>query len=120
MKTMLLLGAVGMLALQVLLVGAYLAVDSQDSIILNPESGSLQENGVTMLMFCGENSTLGGSGSGVLDNVPPDGDVGAWTKGRTVQGDCDIWYHHSLKYNPNAHEACLVGCDHDFLERRLR
>ena len=40
---MLLVGAVRVLALQVLLVGAYLAVDSQDPIILNPESGSLEE-----------------------------------------------------------------------------
>jgi hypothetical protein len=117
---MVLVGAVGVIALQVLLVGAYLAVDSQDPIILNPESGSLQENGVTMLMFCGQNSTLDGSGSGVLDNVPPDGDVGAWTKGRTVQGDCDIWYHHSLLYNPHSNEACLVGCENDWLERRFR
>ena len=95
-------------------------MDSQDPIILNPESGSLaaeHEHGAAVLLKA---STLGGSGSGVLDNVPPDGDVGAWTKGRTVHGDCDIWYHHSLKYNPNAHEACLVGCNHDFLERRLR
>jgi len=119
MKT-LLVGVVGVLALQALLVGGYLAVDSQDPIILNPESGSLQTDGVTMIMFCGENNNLSGSGSGVLDKVPPDGYAGAWTRGRTLRGDCNVFYHHSLAYNPHAHEACLIGCDHDWLERLLR
>jgi hypothetical protein len=53
MKTML-VGALGMLALQGVLVGSYLVVDSQDPIILNPESGSLEEDGLTMVMLCGK------------------------------------------------------------------
>jgi hypothetical protein len=24
-----------------------------------------------------------------------------------------------MLYNPHAYEACLIGCDHDFLERLL-
>jgi hypothetical protein len=36
---MLLLGAVGMLAFQVLLVTAYLVVNAQDPIVLNPDRG---------------------------------------------------------------------------------
>jgi hypothetical protein len=56
MKT-LLVGALGMLALQVLLVGGYLVVGSQDPIILDPESGSLEEDGLTMVMLCGEGHT---------------------------------------------------------------
>ena len=111
---MLLPGAVGVLALQVLLVGGYFAANSQGPIILHPDS-ELAESGVTMAMFCG-----GGSGSGVLDKVPAGEDLGPWTKGRTMRGDCDIWYHHSLLYNPHAHESCLVGCDHDLFEWLLR
>jgi hypothetical protein len=65
MKT-LLVGAVGVLALQALLVLGYLAVNRQDPIILNPDKGNLNENGIAMVMTCGE-----GSGSGVLDKVPP-------------------------------------------------
>jgi heme A synthase len=53
----LLVGALGMLALQVVLVGGYLVVDSQDPILLNPESGSLEEDGLTMVMLCGEGHT---------------------------------------------------------------
>jgi hypothetical protein len=54
MKT-LLLGAVGMLVVQVLLAGWYLAVNRQDPIILNPDRG-LDENGIAMVMYCGEGS----------------------------------------------------------------
>ena len=61
---MLLVGAVGMLALQVVLVLWYLAASSQDPIILNPDRGNLLENGIAMAMVCGESS-------GVLDKVPP-------------------------------------------------
>ena len=121
-KLAVLVGMIGMLALQALLVGGYLAVDSQDPIILNPESGSLQPDGVRMVMLCGGSSEAKGVAIAKrsLEKVPPDGAVGAWTRGRTLQGDCDIWYHHSLQYNPHSHEACIVGCDNDFLERRLR
>jgi hypothetical protein len=120
MKTML-VGALGMLALQVLLVGSYLVVDSQDPILLNPESGSLEEDGLTMVMLCGEGHTPEGRGSEVLSKMPPDGDIGGWSRGRTLRGDsCDIWYHHNIFYNPHAYEECLIGCDHDWLERRLR
>ena len=118
---MLLVGAVGVLALQVLLVGAYLAVDSQDPIILNPESGSLEEDGLSMVMLCEEGHTPEGRGSEVLSKMPPDGDIGGWERGRTLRGDsCYIWYHHNVFYNPHAYEECLIGCDHDWLERRLR
>jgi hypothetical protein len=117
---MLLVGAVGMLALQVLLVGAYLVVDSQDPIILDPESGSLEEDGLTMVMLCGEGHTPEGRGSEVLSKMPPDGDIGEWSRGRTLRRGCDIWYHHNILYNPHAYEECLIGCDYDFLERLLR
>jgi len=57
---------VGVFLVEVLLVGAYLAANDQDPIILNPDRGNLNENGIAMVMTCGE-----GSGSGVLDKVPP-------------------------------------------------
>jgi hypothetical protein len=119
MKT-LLVGVVGVIALQVLLVGAYLAVDSQDPILLDPESGSLEQDGLTMVMLCGEGRTPEGRGSEVLSKMPPDGDLGGWSRGRTIRGNCDIWDHHNMLYNPHAYEECLIGCDHDFLERLLR
>ncbi len=81
MKT-LLVGALGMLGLQVVLVGGYLAASGQDPFILTPNSGSLQENGVTMVMLCGDNNTISDRPIGeVLDKVPPDGHVDAWTRG---------------------------------------
>jgi hypothetical protein len=116
---MALVGAVGMLAFQVLLVGGYYAAGSTGPLLLRPDSG-LQEDGVSMVMLCGEGHTPEGRGSKVLEKMPPDGDVGAWSRGRTVLGRCSIWYHHHILYNPHAHEACLIGCDHDWLERRLR
>ena len=94
---MLLVGAVGMLALQVVLVLWYLAASSQDPIILNPDRGNLLENGIAMAMVCGESS-------GVLDKVPPNGeDAGPWTRGRTVRGDCNIYYHHDTYYHACFH-----------------
>jgi hypothetical protein len=89
MKTML-VGALGMFALQVLLVGSYLVVDSQDPIILDPESGSLEEDGLTMVMLCGEGHTPEGRLSEVLSKMPPDGDIGAWSRGRALRRGCDI------------------------------
>ena len=66
-----LVGALGMFALQVLLVGSYLVVDSQDPIILDPESGSLEQDGLTMVMLCGEGYTPEGRLSEVLSKMPP-------------------------------------------------
>ena len=57
-----------------------------------------------MVMLCGDGMTPGGTGSEVLDKMPPDGDIGAWTRGRSARDDCDIWYHHSVSYNPGAYE----------------
>jgi hypothetical protein len=37
-----------------------------------------------MVMLCGEGHTPQGRGSEVLSKMPPDGDVGAWTRGATV------------------------------------
>jgi hypothetical protein len=98
---MLLVGALGMLALQVVLVGAYLAMSKQDPFILNPDSGSLEPDGITMVMLCGEGHTPEGRRSEVLSKMPLDGDLGAWTRGRTLRGNCDIWYHHTIFYNPH-------------------
>jgi hypothetical protein len=97
MKTHMLLGAVGVLALQALLVALYLAASQYDPIVLNPERGRLDDSGVTMVMFCGEGRTPQGRGSGVLEKVPPNGDVGSWSRGRTVRGVCDIWYHQQVQ-----------------------
>jgi hypothetical protein len=90
MKKTLLVAAVGMLALQLVLVGVYLAVNRQDPIILNPDRG-LDDNGITMVMFCGQ-----GSDREELDKVPPDGNFGPWSRGRTIRGNCDIWYHDGV------------------------
>ena len=116
-----LVGVVGVLALQVLVIGGLLSMDSLDPLLLNPDK-ELSEDGVSMVMLCGEASdaTPQGRNSGVLEKMPPDGDIGGWERGRTLRGDsCDIWYHHNVFYNPHAYEECLVGCDHDWLERRL-
>jgi hypothetical protein len=80
----LLLGAVGMLALQVLLVWGFFAVSNQDPFILNPNSGSLKKNGLTMVMFCGSGHTPDGRGSGALEQLPPEGKMGGWSRGREV------------------------------------
>ena len=93
---MVLVGVVGVLVVQVLLVGGYLAVSRHDPIILNPER-KLDENGIAMVMLCGDTPTISGSGSGVLDKVPPDGAYGPWSRGRAnVRGACDIWYHNGV------------------------
>jgi hypothetical protein len=91
---MFLMGAVAALLLSALLVSGYLFVSKENRIVLILDSGALVENGVMMTMFCGK-----GSGKELLDKVPPDGNVGPWTKGRTVRGDCDIWYHHTERYS---------------------
>jgi hypothetical protein len=97
---LLLVGAVGVLALQALLVVGYLAVSRYDPIVLNPDRGRLDDSGVTMVMFCGEGRTPRGRGSEVLEKVPPNGDVGSWSRGRTVRGNCDIWYHRQVQNGP--------------------
>jgi hypothetical protein len=94
---MVLLGAVGVLALQALLVVGFPAVNRANRIVLNPES-PLDLSGIAMVMFCGEGRTPQGRGSGVLEKMPPNGDVGAWSRGRTVRGDCDIWYHQQVQH----------------------
>jgi hypothetical protein len=112
-----------MLALQVLLASLLLSAKSYDPIVLNPDKEPSQD-GVTMVMLCSDGGssaslTPQGRGSEVLSKIPPDGNRGAWLRGRTVRGNCDIWYHHDPLNNPHAYEACLIGCDHDFLERLL-
>lgn len=107
-----LLGVVGVLALQALLVVGYLAVSryEYDPIVLNPDSvlnpdrKPLDKSGVAMVMFCGEGSTPQGRGSEALEKVPPNGDVGSWSWGRTVRGDCDIWYHHQVQNGPGGRD----------------
>jgi hypothetical protein len=114
-----LVGVVGVLVVQVLLIGGLLFMDSLDPILLNPDK-ELSQDGLSMVMFCTENGiTPQGRQSEVLERMPAGGDVGAWSRGTTVRGNCDIWYHHSVLYNPHAHEACWIGCDHDLLERLL-
>jgi hypothetical protein len=93
MKT-LLVGAAGAFILSALLVSGYLWLARDNLIILSLDRGALVENGVMMAMVCGD-----GSGKELLDKAPPDGNVGPWTKGRTVRGDCDIWYHHTERYS---------------------
>jgi hypothetical protein len=92
---MMLVGAVGVMVVQVVLGRSYLTVNRQDPIILNPDR-KLDENGVAMVMFCGSSAD---SGREVLTKVPPDRQLGPWTRGRTIRGDCDIWYHHSVLYH---------------------
>jgi len=92
---MLAIGAAGMLVLQVLLVLAYLALSFNDPFILDPPGGT-NPNGIAMVMLCGKGITPEGRGSGVLNNMPPDGDLGPWSRGRTVQGDCNVFYHYGI------------------------
>ena len=94
-----LLGAVGMLVLQVLLVVGYLSVNKQDPIILNPDRGGLVASGVMMATFCGE----GSSGKEMLPGLPSNGRWDSWTRGQIVRGDCDVWYHHRDGYSPCSH-----------------
>ena len=89
-----LLGAIGALVLSALLVSGYLWLARENLIILSLDRGALVKNGVMLATYCGK-----GSGKEMLDKVPPDGSSGPWTKGRTVRGDCDIWYHHTNRYS---------------------
>jgi hypothetical protein len=91
---MLLVGVVGVLVLAPLLSTWYVWIARDNLIILSLDRGALVEDGVMMAMVCGE-----GSGKEILDKVPPNGSVGPWTKGGTVRGDCDIWYHHTERYS---------------------
>ena len=91
----LLLGAVGVIVLEVLLVLGFLVLRVDDPFIFAPPSGS-NPNGIAMVMLCGKGMTPGGRGSEVLNNMPPDGDHGPWVRGRTVQGDCNIFYHYGI------------------------
>jgi hypothetical protein len=77
---MVLLGAVGVLALQALLVVGFPAVNRANRIVLNPES-PLDLSGIAMVMFCGEGRTPQGRGSGVLEKMPPQR-----RRGRVVAG----------------------------------
>lgn len=86
-----LVGAVGVIAVQVLLVWGYLAVNGSDPIILNPDR-RLDRNGPSMMMVCGL-----GNDKDVLDTVEG-GEYGMWTPGRVVKGDCEIYYHHKVGY----------------------
>jgi|SRR5215216_2457024 len=92
---MLAIGAVLMLALQVLLVLGYLALSFNDPFLLDLPGG-VNPNGIAMVMLCGKGMTPEGRGSEVLNNMPPDGDLGPWYRGRTVQGDCNIFYHYGI------------------------
>src|SRR5215208_210247 len=95
---MLLVGAVGVIALQVLLVLGYLALNVNNPFILDPDDG-VNPHGIAMVMLCGKGMTPEGRGSEVLNNMPPDGDLGPWYRGRTVptpEGDCNIFYHYGI------------------------
>ena len=98
---MLLLGTVGVLALQALLVWGYFAVSEQDPIVLNPDRGGMVEDGVMMTVICGQK----GSGKEMLDTLPAKGRYDSWSRGRTIRGDCDIWYHQSPPYSPCCRQA---------------
>jgi len=76
---MLLVGAVGMLTLQVLLIFGWLAVSEQDPIILDPNRGGIVGNGIAMAAYCGPHS-----GKEMLDELPANGEWDTWTKGQTV------------------------------------
>jgi hypothetical protein len=69
---MLLVGAVGMLALQALLIGGLLSMDSLDSILLNPDD-DLSKDGISVVMLCRDGMPPGDTGSEVLDKMPPTG-----------------------------------------------
>ena len=98
---MLLVGAVGMLTLQVLLIFGWLAVSEQDPIILDPNRGGIVGNGIAMAAYCGPHS-----GKEMLDELPANGEWDTWTKGQTVilsESSCNVWYHHHEGYSPCAH-----------------
>ena len=87
------LGALGVLTVQVLLIWAYLLVNGSDPIILNPDR-RLDKNGPTALIACGPGDDR------AITRTVEGGEYGIWTRGRTVRGDCDIWYHHEVGYRP--------------------
>jgi hypothetical protein len=98
---MLVVGAVGMLALQVLLVWGYLAVSEEDPIVLDPARGGLVENGFMMTAFCGDSS-----GKEMLEELPANGRWDTWSRGRTVRvsgASCTVWYHHHPGHSPCVH-----------------
>jgi hypothetical protein len=68
---MMLVGAVGVIVVQVVLVWDYLAANRQDPFVLNPDR-KLHDNSVAVLMFCGSSAD---SDREVLDKVP-DGQLG--------------------------------------------
>jgi hypothetical protein len=87
----LVVGAVGVIAVQVLLIWGYLLVNGSDPIILNPDR-RLDENGPTVLIACGPGNDR------EITKTVEGGQFGMWTPGRVVRGDCDIWYHHKVGY----------------------
>jgi hypothetical protein len=113
-------GAVGVLALQALLVVGYLTAQRDDPILLNPDRGFLDKSGVAMVAYCGR------GGKEMLDKIPSDGNGGPWSKGRTLatttlgqspaRADCAVWYHHPSSWRP-----CNPGhCGLTFDERPCR
>jgi hypothetical protein len=95
---MLLVGAVGVLILQLLLLGSYLYINDQDPIVLNPDRGGMVENGIAMATYCGPRS-----GKGTLKSLPANGRWDVWSKGRAVRlggASCTVWYHHHPGYTP--------------------
>jgi hypothetical protein len=94
---MLVVGAMGMLAVQALLVLGYLGTNKQDPIILNPDRGGMVDNGIVMATYCGPQS-----GKEMLDDLPANGRWDSWTKGQTILGRCTVSYHHP-RYSPCVH-----------------
>jgi hypothetical protein len=89
----LLVGAVGVIVVQVILVWGYLLVNGSDPIILNPDR-RIDQNGPSVLIVCGPGDDRR------LTKSVEGGEYGIWTRGRTVRGDCDVWYHHKVGYRP--------------------
>jgi len=94
---------VGGILVQTLLILGYLAANRQDPIILNPDR-KLDENGVGMVMICNDDV-----GNEMLDKIPPDGESGPWTRGRTLTNGCSILYHHSTLYHSCLHDHPTLG-----------
>ena len=59
-----------------------------------------------MVMYCGESNVRE-----ELDKVPPDGGLGPWTRGRTIRGDCHIWYHHNARCHTCDHIHLLISAE---------
>ena len=94
---------IGGLLVQALLILGYLAGSRQDPILINPDR-SYDDSGVAMVMFCGEDV-----GNEMLDKVPPDGESGPWTRGRTLTNGCAIFYHHDAAYHACFHDHPTLG-----------